>query len=108
MRRVRCDRWVRRTGLLALAAALVAGVVACSTPSGQPQVTPSSLEFGPIAVGASASDEVVVTNVATSGALTIESIGIAGPDAAMFADGFDDSSAPALEPASLRSGAVLQ
>ena len=49
-------------------------------------------------MGESASRDVVVTNVAASGALTIESIGIAGPDAAMFADGFDDASAPTLDP----------
>jgi hypothetical protein len=106
MRPKLAERWVRRTGPLALAAGLVAGMVACTTPSGQPQATPSSLDFGPVAVGASAREDVVVTNVASSGALTIESIGIAGPDAAMFADGFDDSSAPALEPGSSLTVAV--
>jgi hypothetical protein len=100
------ERWVRRTGPVALAAGLVVGMVACTTPSGQPQATPSSLDFGPIAVFASGTEEVVVTNTATSGALTIESIGIAGPDAAMFADDFDDSSAPALDPGASLAVAV--
>ncbi len=99
MTRALGGRWVR-TGPLALVVGLMAGLIACTTPSGQPQVTPSSLEFAPVAVGASATQDVVITNVATSGALTIESMGIAGPDAAMFSDGFDDSSAPALDPGS--------
>jgi hypothetical protein len=92
------DRRLRRGAPLALAAAVLAGLVACTTPSGEPQATPSSLDFGPTAVGASVTQDVVVTNVAASGALTIESIGVAGPDAAMFSDGFDDATAPALDP----------
>jgi hypothetical protein len=91
-------RWLRRGAPLALTAALVAGLIACATPSGEPQATPSSLEFGPTAVGSSATRDVVVANAASSGALTIESIGIAGPDAAMFSDGFDDAAAPVLDP----------
>jgi hypothetical protein len=89
---------LRRGAPLALAATVLVGLVACTTPSGQPQATPSSLEFGPTAVGSSATRDVVVTNAASSGALTIESIGIAGPDATMFSDGFDDATAPALDP----------
>ena len=49
-------------------------------------------------MGATATQDVVITNAATSGVWTIESIGIAGPDAAVFADDFDDASAPSVDP----------
>ena len=90
--------WLRRGAPPALTAALVASLIACAAPSGEPEATPSSVEFGPTAVGSSATRDVVVANVASSGALTIESVGIAGPDAAMFSDGFDDATAPVLDP----------
>jgi Cep192 domain 4/Malectin domain len=91
------DRW-RRRGALALLVALLAVLGACAAPSGEPQANPSSLDFGATIVGATATMDVVVTNVAASGAWTIESIGIAGPDAAVFVDDFDDASKPSVDP----------
>lgn len=49
-------------------------------------------------VGQQATQDVTIKNAAESGALTIESTGIAGPDAGMFADGFDDATSVALAP----------
>ena len=92
------DGGKRRTGLAVVAAVLMAGLFGCATPSGQPEASPSSLVFGSTAIGATATADVVITNVAASGALTIESTGISGPDAAMFADQFDDDGAVTLDP----------
>ncbi|HKY68317.1 MAG TPA: choice-of-anchor D domain-containing protein [Acidimicrobiales bacterium] len=91
--------WWRRRGVpLTLLAALLAGVIACAGPSGDPEASPSALDFGATTVGATATRDVVVTNVAASGPWTIESVGIAGTDAAVFDDDFDDASAPAVDP----------
>jgi Malectin domain/Cep192 domain 4 len=92
------DGGKRRMGLAVVAAVLMAGLFGCATPSGQPEASPSSLVFGSTAIGATATADVVITNVAASGALTIESTGISGPDAAMFADQFDDDGAVTLDP----------
>ncbi|MGH9227691.1 MAG: choice-of-anchor D domain-containing protein [Acidimicrobiales bacterium] len=70
----------------------------CLLPSGQGEVAPSSLTFPDTAIGESATEEVVITNVATSGSLTIESMAISGADASMFADQFDDDSVLVLAP----------
>ena len=88
-----------RAPWLALAVAVTAALVACATPtSGEPQASPASLVFPDTAVGQSATEQVVITNVVESGALTIESMGISGPDATMFADQFDDESSVVLQP----------
>ncbi|HEU0171698.1 MAG TPA: choice-of-anchor D domain-containing protein [Acidimicrobiales bacterium] len=87
-------RWRRRGALLAL----LVGLSACAPPSGEPEASPSALDFGATTVGATATQDVVITNAAASGAWTIESIGIAGPDAAVFADDFDDATAPSVDP----------
>lgn len=79
--------------------AVASGLVACSSgASGSPQATPSSLVFPQTVVGQQATQDVTIKNAAESGALTIESTGIAGPDAGMFADGFDDATSVALAP----------
>jgi hypothetical protein len=78
-----------------LAALLVA---ACGVPSGEAQATPASLAFPDTAPGASSTREVTITNVAASGALTVESVGISGPNAALFADAFDDDGSVVLDP----------
>jgi hypothetical protein len=79
--------------------AVASGLVACSTTaSGTPQATPASVAFPQTVVGQQATQGVVITNVAESGTLTIESTGIAGTDAAMFSDRFDDDSSVALAP----------
>ena len=50
-------------------------------------------------VGQQATQTVAIKNAAKSGGtLTIESTGIAGLDAGMFADGFDDATSVALAP----------
>jgi Malectin domain/Abnormal spindle-like microcephaly-assoc'd, ASPM-SPD-2-Hydin len=90
--------WRRRAALVALPLALVAGLLACSGPSGEPEASPSSVEFGATTVGETATQDVVVTNVAATGPWTIESIGIAGSDAGSFSDDFDDATAPSVAP----------
>ena len=77
---------------------LSAGLVACATPSGKPQATPTELVFASVAVGEQDSAGLQVTNVAEQGALTIESIGIAGPDAVQFSDELDDDGSVVLAP----------
>ena len=88
-----------RAPSLALAVVVTSALVACATPtSGEPQASPASLVFPDTAVGQSATEQVVITNVAESGALTIESMGISGADATMFADQFADESSVVLQP----------
>jgi hypothetical protein len=94
---MRSKPWVSKGSLL-LITALAMVLFACSTPSGQAEATPSPLTFGPTPTGQSATEQLVITNVATSGSLTVESMAISGPDAAMFADQFDDDSAVVLAP----------
>ncbi|HET6919789.1 MAG TPA: choice-of-anchor D domain-containing protein, partial [Jiangellaceae bacterium] len=91
-------RWVSHTGSLLLIAAVAMTLFACSTPSGQAEATPSPLTFPQTTTGQSATEQLVITNVASSGSLTVESTGISGPDAAVFADQFDDDSAVVLDP----------
>src|SRR5918995_1844082 len=85
-------------GSLLLIAALAMALFACSTPSGQAEATPSPLTFGPTPTGQSATEQLVITNVATSGSLTVESMALSGPDAAMFSDAFDDAAPDTLDP----------
>src|SRR5215203_3405529 len=94
---MRSKPWVSKGSLL-LIAALAMALFACSTPSGQAEATPSPLTFGPTPTGQSTTEQLVITNVATSGSLTVESMAISGPDAATFADQFDDDSAVVLAP----------
>ncbi len=97
MRNWRTD-WKERAAVL-VPGAVASGLVACSSgASGSPQATPSSLVFPQTVVGQQATQDVTIKNAAESGALTIESTGIAGPDAGMFADGFDDATSVALAP----------
>jgi Malectin domain/Abnormal spindle-like microcephaly-assoc'd, ASPM-SPD-2-Hydin/Glucose / Sorbosone dehydrogenase len=91
-------RWASRARSLLLVAVLSMALAGCLFPSGQGEMTPSSLTFPETAVGESATEELVITNVATSGSLTIESMALSGPDAAMFADRFDDDSTLVLAP----------
>lgn len=77
----------------------VAGLVACAAPpSGQPRMSPPELVFPDTAVGRTATEDLVITNTATSGALTVESTALSGPDATMFAVWFDDGRAVVLQP----------
>src|SRR5688572_21078822 len=80
----------RRLAALAVLGIVGAGLAACATPSGQPRATPTEIAFAPVAVGEQDSTDLLVTNVAAQGALTLESVAIAGPDAAQFSDEFDD------------------
>ena len=90
--------WTGRVAAVALGL-LAIGLVACSpSPSGAPEASPTSVGFPQTVVGQDATQDVGITNVASSGTLTIESTGIAGDDAAMFADRFDDDSSVALSP----------
>jgi hypothetical protein len=83
---------------LALIGAVVVGFTACTASSGTPQPSPASLTFPQTTVGQSTTGELTITNVAESGNLTIESMGVAGPDAAMFTDRFDDDSSVVVSP----------
>jgi hypothetical protein len=66
--------------------------------SGQPEGSPSSLAFPNATIGLPATKDLVVTNVAKTGALTIKSTAISGPDAKMFGDRFKDGSPVVLDP----------
>ena len=93
---------------LALVAGIAAALFGCATTaSGTPQASPASLGFPETVVGQSATQPLVITNVAESGALTIESMAVAGPDAGMFADKFDDDSSVELAPGESTSVPVV-
>jgi Malectin domain/Transmembrane protein 131-like N-terminal len=90
--------WTAKGGSLLLVAAVAMTLFACSTPSGQAEATPSPLTFPQTPIGQPATEQLMITNVATSGSLTVESLAISGPDAAMFADQFADDSTVVLAP----------
>ncbi len=92
--------------VLALVGAMAAGFTACTPASGNGQPSPASLVFPQTTVGQSSTQQLTITNVAESGDLTIESVGIAGPDAAMFSDQFDDDSSVVLPPGQATTVAV--
>jgi Malectin domain/Abnormal spindle-like microcephaly-assoc'd, ASPM-SPD-2-Hydin len=89
---------IRGTGI-ALALAVLAAAAACTTgPSGAAAADPTAVGFGPTPVGGHATATVRVTNVAASGALTIESTVVTGADRADFSDDFDDGGQKVLAP----------
>jgi Malectin domain/Transmembrane protein 131-like N-terminal len=100
-------QWTGRVAAL-VAGTIAVGLAACTTsPSGTPQAAPTSVVFPQTVVGGEATQNVVISNVAQSGTLTIESTGIAGTDAAMFADRFDDDGSVALAPGQSTTVAVV-
>jgi hypothetical protein len=66
--------------------------------SGEARLAPSSLTFSEATVGLPSTKELVVTNGAESGDLTLQSTEISGPDAKMFGDRFEDGSPVVLKP----------
>jgi hypothetical protein len=66
--------------------------------SGEARIAPSSLTFPDATVGLPSTKELVVTNAAQSGDLTLQSTEIAGPDAKMFGDRFKDGVPVVLKP----------
>jgi hypothetical protein len=76
------------TGIV-LALALLGAAAACTTgPSGAAAASPAEVTFGPTPVGGHATTTVRVTNVATSGDLTVESTVVTGTDRGDFSDDF--------------------
>ena len=84
---------MRRGASLVCAAALV--MLGCS---GEAKVAPSSLTFPGATVGLPSTKELVVTNNASNGDLTLSSTQITGADAKMFGDAFKDGSPVVLKP----------
>ncbi|MGH9258376.1 MAG: choice-of-anchor D domain-containing protein, partial [Acidimicrobiales bacterium] len=60
--------------------------------------SPSAVNFTEAPLRQTVTQDVVLTNVGTSGPLTVTSTAIAGPDAKMFADRFDDAGDVVLGP----------
>lgn len=92
-------RIARFAGGAAVVAAVALGGAACaSSSSGDADASPTEVAFGPTALGTSASRDVVVTNVAASGALTVESVTVTGAARGDFTDDFDDGGTTVLDP----------
>jgi hypothetical protein len=70
----------------------------CTPISGKAAADPLSLTFPETAVGVSATATVTISNVATSGALTIEGTVVTGAARGDFRDDVDDSRAIVLQP----------
>jgi hypothetical protein len=79
-------------GVLALAA------TGCTPVSGKAAASPTSLGFPETALGVSSTATVTISNVASSGALTIEGTVVTGAARGDFRDDFDDSGAVVLQP----------
>ena len=88
------------------AVVVVSALFGCAAPSGDPLATPSPLAFPLTPTGGTTTRDLTITNEAASGALTLESMAVAGPAASMFADGFDDDSTTVLDPGESTTVAV--
>lgn len=82
----------RRLASAGVVCALAPVLLSCATAS------PSSLAFPNATVGIATTKDVLVSNVAQEAALTIKSTSIAGPDAKMFGDRFEDGTPVVLQP----------
>jgi large repetitive protein len=78
-------------GLACLAAV---ALLAC----GQPEATPTSVTFPDATVSLPSTKQLTIKNIAESGALTLKSTKITGPDAKMFGDRFQDGTVVILQP----------
>ncbi|HET6953699.1 MAG TPA: choice-of-anchor D domain-containing protein, partial [Acidimicrobiales bacterium] len=89
--------WCWRSATTVVALAL--GVAGCTTAaSGDAVASPAAITFPDTTVGVAVTRDLVVTNQAPSGALTVDAVSMSGPARGDFTDDFDDAGAAVLEP----------
>ena len=83
-------------GILGAVMTTLAALTGCTTTPATAAVSPTSLTFASTAIGSSSSKTLTISNSGTEGQVVVESVGIAGADAAMFSDNFNDDSSVSL------------
>ena len=85
-------------GILGAVITTLAALTGCTSTPGTATVSPTSLTFASTVIGSSSSKTLTISNSGSQGQVVVESMGVAGDDAAMFSDNFNDDSSVTLDP----------